>query len=82
MDHGQWNEQQAKLEHEFKKDSHRWKLEWFAAILIVIAVIACIVALIVSKGSSSWAQSLLCTIVGAALGFVLKSSSNKRHNGS
>ncbi|HEX8522449.1 MAG TPA: hypothetical protein VF669_09345 [Tepidisphaeraceae bacterium] len=69
-----WDERQARVEHEFAKERQRWKLEWFAAALIALAAVGCAIALIKTKGESDWAQTLLCTITGAALGFVMKAT--------
>jgi hypothetical protein len=77
------DERCLRLDHEFAKDRHRWRLEWFAAMLVLGAFICSAVALLRTSnppGSppSTWGMNLLCTITGAAVGYVLKTGADTK----
>jgi FtsH-binding integral membrane protein len=91
MGNGPWNQQQAQFANEVRKEFHRQVMEYLAIGLVIVAAIACGVAMVLpattsktddgkvtvsgpSESAKSAAQTVLTTIVGAAIGYAFKRS--------
>lgn len=75
---------QLKLEaqkNEFKKEAHKRRLEYFAAGIVGIAFLAALSTVVLpmrfNDAGRCWGQTVLTTIVGAAIGYVLKTRQDK-----
>lgn len=67
-------------ENEFKKEEHRRHLEYFAMLIVTIGVIVACIGMFTAENELKHAfNTLLTTIMGAAIGFVLKTRSDQAH---